>query len=67
MKNSKFSETLRAAIAGDRDAAETILLRYMPLINKRSRIDGVIDEDLRQYIMMRVIERIPKFDPDLVR
>jgi DNA-directed RNA polymerase specialized sigma subunit len=58
-----FSETLRDARAGDPDAVEAILARYLPLINKYSIADGRLDEDMRQYIMMRVIMQIPKFDP----
>jgi hypothetical protein len=58
-----FSETLRDAVAGDPSAVETILLKYMPLFNKSSVIGDVFSEDMRQYIMMRVIMEISKFDP----
>jgi DNA-directed RNA polymerase specialized sigma subunit len=64
MEIRHFSEVLRAAVAGDSVATEAILARYMPLINNRSIAVGKYDEDLRQYIIMRVIEQIPKFDPD---
>jgi hypothetical protein len=61
MDSRLFSEVLASAIAGDNDAVEALLLRYMPLINRQSVIDGVLDEDLRQYILMRVTEQIERF------
>ena len=64
MENRRFSEVLRDARAGDPDAVEAILARYMPLINSHSVISNRLDEDMRQYIIMRVIMQIPGFDPD---
>ena len=61
MESKPFSEVLRSAAAGDHDAVEAVLSRYMPLISKQSVLDGAIDEDLRQYIMMRVIQQLPNF------
>ena len=61
MKSRKFSEVLREAIAGNPDAVEAIILRYMPLIDSRSQINGELDEDLRQYILMRIVMQIPSF------
>lgn len=40
---------------------ELLLELYMPLINKYSYIDNVLDEDLRQYIMMHIALNISKF------
>lgn len=60
MKRS-FSDLLARAIAGDHDAVEDILDMYAPLINHHSRIYGYIDEDCRQYIMMRIAINISKF------
>jgi len=64
VESRRFSEVLREAITGNPDAVEAILSRYMPLINKNSVMNGKYDEDMRQYIIMRVIMQIPKFDPD---
>jgi len=64
VESRRFSEVLREARAGGPDAVEAILARYMPLINKHSLISGKLDEDMRQYIIMRVIMQIPRFDPD---
>jgi len=41
---------------------DKILWLYMPLINRNSVIDGVFDEDCRQYILLRAAEQIRKFD-----
>ena len=44
-----------------RDAVEQILILYMPLINRYSMIDGQLDEDCRQYILIRITLSISKF------
>jgi hypothetical protein len=56
-----FSEILHRAIDGDRDAINQILLMYAPLIDRNSLVDGVFDEDCRQYIMLRIVKQLPKF------
>ena len=57
----QFSPLLLRAIAGSHDAIEEILEIYAPLIDHHSRIDGRIDEDCRQYILMRIAINISKF------
>lgn len=64
MESRRFSGVLRAAIAGNPDAVEAIIAKYMPLINKHCLIGGKLDEDMRQYILMRIVIQIPRFDPD---
>ena len=64
MESRHFSEVLREAIAGIPDAVEAILSRFMPLIRKHSKMNGKFDEDMRQYIIMRIIIQIPRFDLD---
>ena len=61
MESKRFSETLKLAVAGDSEAVLAILVQYMPLINKQSKIKGEIDEDLRQFIILRIVEQIPRF------
>jgi hypothetical protein len=63
----QFSEVLRAAANGDPGSVEAILARYMPLIDRQSVLDGNIDEDLRQYIIMRVIIQLRKFNTDALK
>ncbi len=59
--NVNFEELITAAQNGSNDAMTELLEIYMPLIDKHSRINGVIDEDLRQEILMQVINNIEKF------
>lgn len=61
MKQETFRETLLAAMAGDHGALECILEEYAPLISKHSHIDGVLDEDLRQYLLIHIALNISKF------
>ncbi|MCL2672137.1 MAG: helix-turn-helix domain-containing protein [Clostridiales bacterium] len=56
-----FIDLLARAVAGDHDAIEEILKMYMPLFNRHSRINGYLDEDCRQYILLRVAVSISKF------
>lgn len=61
MNKKAFRETLLAAMAGDHGALESILKEYAPLISKYSHIDGVLDEDLRQYLLIHIALNISKF------
>ena len=56
-----FSNLLVRAIAGNHDAIEEILKIFEPLIDYHSKISGHIDEDCRQYILMRIAINISKF------
>lgn len=62
MDKKDFRLILQGAVAGNHDDLETILKLYMPLINKHSYIDGKLDEDLRQYIMIHIALNISKFN-----
>lgn len=53
---------LQAAVAGSHEALEKILELYAPLIDRHSRINGEIDEDLRQYILIHIALNISKFN-----
>lgn len=61
MKSEDFRTVLTAAIAGNHDALEIILQLYAPLIDRNSMIDGQLDEDLRQYILIHIAQNISKF------
>lgn len=62
MKSNDFQLVLQAAIAGEHKALEQIMDMYEPLINKYSYIDGKYDEDLHQYILIRIALKISKFN-----
>lgn len=62
MTSSKdFRKALEGAVAGKHADLETILKLYAPLINKYSLWKGRLDEDLRQYLLMRIVLNISKF------
>ena len=61
MNASEFRELLIRAISGDKKAIEEILCMYMPLINQYSVVDGRVDQDLKQSIMLHIILSIRRF------
>lgn len=61
MTSQEFESILRRAIDGDNDALMDIIELYEPLINNNSIIDGKFDEDLRQFILLRIVRKISKF------
>lgn len=56
-----FAATLNMARQGDREVIEQLLLLYEPLIERCSRIDGKVDEDLRQFINLRFLISLKNF------
>lgn len=61
MTHDEFHRILKEAVGGSHEALEILLHLYEPLINKHSMIDGELDEDLRQYIMIHIALNISKF------
>ena len=56
-----FVDILQKAIAGDENAILMILKIYEPLIKSKSKWRGKLDEDLEEYIIIRIIKNIHKF------
>lgn len=48
MTDNEFRLLLEAAVCGDREALDSLLALYMPLINRLSSYAGNLDEDCRQ-------------------
>ena len=63
LSNNEFREILVRAQAGDNEAMTDILEMYMPLINKHSFVNGKLDEDLRQNILLQIVKSIKKSSP----
>ena len=63
LSNNEFREILVRAQAGDNEAMTDILEMYIPLINKHSFVNGKLDEDLRQNILLQIVKSIKKFSP----
>lgn len=61
MTSKEFELMLKRAIDGDNDATMRIIELYEPLINNNSIIDGKFDEDLKQFILLRLVRKICKF------
>lgn len=69
-QNTPDFETIRAAVAGESWALEKVLARYDDEINrlatvKKRQPDGsikaVVDEDMRQRLILKLLEGIPQF------
>jgi len=63
LSNNEFRDILVRAQAGDNEAMTDILEMYMPLINKHSFVNGKLDEDLRQNILLQIVKSIKNFSP----
>ena len=61
MTGNEFRLLLEAAVCGDREALDSLLALYMPLINRLSSYAGNLDEDCRQYIMLHIVLHISEF------
>lgn len=61
MNDQEFVEILEKAISGDMNAIYIILKEYEGLIVKKSKINGVFDEECKAVIEAKVIESIKKF------
>lgn len=61
MTNIEFRNILTVAVAGEHYALEIILEQYSSLIDRYSIVDGKLDEDLKQYILMHIALNIGKF------
>jgi hypothetical protein len=61
LNSKKFRTVLSRAVAGNHEALEQILQLYMPMIDKHCRINGVLDEDCKQYVLIHIALNISKF------
>ena len=52
MNRTEFHAVLQKAIRGDRVGLEQLLILYKPLIDHASMVNGKLDEDLRQEILL---------------
>ena len=61
MNKGEFRSILIGAVSGNHEDLEKILELYMPLIDKHSYVNGRVDEDLKQYLMIHIALQIGKF------
>ncbi|SCJ93303.1 Helix-turn-helix domain [uncultured Eubacterium sp.] len=58
---ANYDDLIARAQCGDKLALEKLLLLYQPMIDRHSRIHGHIDEDLRQFIYLRILVNLKYF------
>ena len=61
MTNMEFRDVLIKATQGDKTAIEQLLILYKPMIDNASKVNKKLDEDLRQEILLKLFQAIPKF------
>ena len=61
MNKGEFRSILTGAVSGNYEDLEKILELYMTLIEKNSYINGTLDEDLKQHLMIHIALQIGKF------
>ena len=61
MDKEEFRFVLQGAVAGNHNDFERIIKLYDPLIRNNCYVNGKFDDDLYQYILMRIALKISKF------
>lgn len=56
-----FNLILEKAINDDEESIQKILKIYEPMIKSNSKWRGILDEDLEEYIIIRIVKNISKF------
>lgn len=50
------TDTIKAAVAGERWATEKVIECYTPMIEKMA-----VDQDMKQHLIMKLLEELPNF------
>lgn len=61
MNKEEFRLILQTAVSGSHEALVLLFELFRPMIDKHSTVDGKLDEDLRQYILIHIALNISKF------
>lgn len=70
-ENQLSVETIQGAVAGDQDAVQKVIEHYSDYLDdlctiEETQEDGstkkIIDEDMRQTVILKLIESLPEFD-----
>ena len=62
MSGEGFRRLLEKTIAGDRQAFEAVLKLYEPMLTRYATVNGSLDEDLRQHILLQIVQDISEFE-----
>ena len=55
-------ELVLASQAGDQNATDEVIDRYMWLINDYSKRDGILDDDCKQTVLFEVLAAIKRYE-----
>ena len=50
------TDTIKAAVAGEKWAKDKVIEHYTPMIDKLA-----VDEDMKQYLILKLLEELPNF------
>ena len=50
------TDTIRAAVAGEKWAKEKVIEHYTPMIDELA-----VDEDMKQHLILKLLEELPHF------
>ena len=50
------TDTIKAAVAGEKWAKDKVIEHYTPTIDKLA-----VDEDMKQYLILKLLEELPNF------
>ena len=50
------TDTIRAAVAGEKWAKEKVIEHYTPMIDELA-----VDEDMKQHLILKLLEELPNF------
>lgn len=61
MTPAEFRDLLQRAVSRDVEALEELLTLYQSMIDSFSRVNGRMDEDLRQHLFLHIALNISRF------
>lgn len=50
------TDTIKAAVAGEKWAKEKVIEHYTPMIDELA-----VDEDMKQHLIMKLLEELPNY------
>ena len=50
------TDTIKAAVAGEKWAKDKVIEHYTPMIDKLA-----VDDDMKQHLILKLLEELPKF------
>ncbi len=60
-ENKKIFQLIYLSVNGDMKATFELILKFEPLINKYSKVNGKFDQESKDYIIDQLIKNIKEF------